>query len=134
MAVKEKTGCIRCGGSLSRVDGAIKCIACGWEATTAQERHRFYVEHKEAIIKDIKELGPKATREKWQIPSGTMTGLKSKWRILPEQLRPDERPEPKLEHLPQLPPWNDNWTPEVQIKWLDIFLHLATRGGDHGET
>jgi len=146
---KYPTGCSRCGGSLIRDNGAIKCLMCGREATDNLTLGRFYQLEKPNILKDIKEIGPKATRLKWQIPSGTFFRMRERWEPLDEQLPPAMRlarnkgkavPLPAPEQipieqgepesngiLPRLPVWQDTWPEAIQVRWLDIWIYLATK-------
>lgn len=79
---------------------------------TAWAKHDYYEKHKDEILNDLKVLGRKATKEKWKLPPSTLTTLLSRW---------GEPVEPHENGLPALPPWNDEWDPEVQVKWLDIY-------------
>jgi len=93
---------------------------------------RYYEQNKEDILQDIKEIGPRAARNKWQIPAGTFSGLKKCWKVVQavEQLPPGEaEPLKPAQHLlPPLPNFNDNWPESVQTKWLDIWMILITKG------
>jgi len=138
MVIKNKTGCYRCGGGLFKDDGLVKCMSCGAEHKTNQEIARYYNQNKEVILMDIKEIGPVATRKKWGIPDSTFRGLTIKWGVFVPAKRkvkrepakdkdPAGKPETEIIKfvLPALPVWNDNWPPEIQKQWLEIWLWLA---------
>ena len=110
-----------------RDDGEVKCLSCGREARTLTDMKRYYEQNKEDILSDIKDIGAKKTRKKWQIPAGTFSGLQKRWIPLEEQKPPQERRQPTNNQLPQLPIWSDTWPVPVQEKWLDIWLYLATK-------
>lgn len=43
------------------------------------KRYGYYQENKDAILKDVTDIGMSETRKKWNIKSGTWAGLKKQW-------------------------------------------------------
>lgn len=106
-------------------------------------RHDYYVAHKDEIIADLFALGNAATRKKWEIPIQTVHNLKSRW-LTPEQRAqitrwgPGPAPSPLSSssssgngRLPHFPEFSNNWEPEVQLQWLEVYGTLASerKGG-----
>ena len=82
---------------------------------TTWDKHEHYEKHKDEILRDLKLIGRKASKEKWKLPPSTLVTLLTRWGVPLEGRGPDNG------GLPPLPPWNDKWDPEVQIKWLDTY-------------
>jgi hypothetical protein len=116
-----KPHCIHCGGNLIRDNGERKCLQCGRAWKSLKELHQFYTEHRFEILKDIADLGRPAAMGKWRMPSGTATSLLRSW--LHEQgPKPEPAPaKPADDHLPVLPVFCNEWAPEVQVKWLEVW-------------
>jgi len=124
-------GCKKCGGSLQRIDGEVKCISCGRVARTVWDMKRYYEEHKDEILKDRQEIGDTETRKKWRIPSGSFTGLMNRWMIFTPPDKPPPSsvlPEPTTFKLPILPEWSEDWPESIKSRWLDIWVILITKG------
>jgi hypothetical protein len=92
------------------------------------ERHKFYEDNKQAILADVQSIGRTATCRKWNIPSGSLSILLRRWQ---EESRgkPPPPPPPPPGHnsdiiLPELPAFSNDWTPEVQLKWLEVYDKL----------
>lgn len=118
---KAPAKCVHCGGTLLKEDGERKCLSCGRTWKNKTERHRFYDEHRYEILKDVADIGRQATREKWQIPSATMHQILTSW--LDEKER---SPGPGADrstngHKPAFPEFSNEWDPQVQIKWLEVW-------------
>lgn len=82
---------------------------------TQWAKHRYYEDHKDQILRDLHTLGRKPTKEKWKMPPSTLQTLLTRWGVDPLEERPS------VANHPLLPPWNDNWDKEVQVKWLDTY-------------
>lgn len=139
----EGVKCSRCGGSLRRDDGEIKCFQCGGAFRGSSELHKFYEDNKADILKDLTEIGKKATMQKWQILQGSMSRLAQRWGVDKQtetKVKPARRqkkktaapspspaptPEPAVAHsnnnMPPLPPFDKTWDIEVQLRWLDVW-------------
>jgi hypothetical protein len=94
-----------------------------------QVRHRYYEANKTDIIADIINIGPAAARKKWGIPTASYGFLTLRWQ--PEinkqaALLGHVGSSPSSNGLPRLPEFSNDWEPEVQIKWLDVFAKVAT--------
>jgi len=98
------------------------------------EKHRYYEEHKEEILADLRSMGRPATLKKWNIPNGTMSQLEKRW--LPPLERHDltlrsytERSRAKRKNggnsLPSFPEFSDDWPKSVQIKWIEVYQQLS---------
>jgi len=98
---------------------------------TQSQRRKFYLDNAVDILRDIKEIGPSKAARKWDIPKGSILGVRdrliSKFPLLEEQKPAIERDPPGDNQLPQLPAWSDTWPEAVQILWLKLWLCLATR-------
>lgn len=105
-------------------------------------RLKWYKKNKKAMIEDLLTLGKDGFLEKWPVPGQQISHLKSDpyYKKRAEELGlptgpPRQKPAkpgakadkpPKAMKvvpavLPQLPPWNDNWDPKVQLRWLAIY-------------
>ena len=129
--------CLKCGGTTTKIDDEDKCLSCGHVNMTQTQRRRFYLDNATEILRDIKVLGPSGAARKWDIPKGSILGVRdrliSKFPLLEEQKPAIERDPPGNKQLPQMPTWSDTWPEAVQVLWLNAWLYLATRedkGGD----
>lgn len=109
--------------------------------TRIQEKHQYYKAHKAEILAKVKTKGESATRKEYQIPSGSWTGLMKRWGRREKATEAEGRarkvaplvPVASSNSFPNLPPWNDQWSPEVQIKWLEVWSqHKEVCGGHKG--
>jgi len=124
-----------------RPEKSTKRRARGWNKG---ERHDYYESNKEAIIADLLSTGRTATREKWNIPKGTLGKLMSRWltkeqkAAIPisepeapvttsESPHPSTNSTPSNGRLPPFPPFSDKWETEVQLQWLEVYSELATK-------
>jgi len=125
--------CQKCGNLITRIDGEDKCLSCGYVNVTTAQRSKFYLDNAKDILKDVKEMGPAKTARKWDIPLGSIGGLRnrltSKFPLLEEQKPAIERDPQGDKQLPPLPVWSDTWPEAVQLLWLNAWLYLATRTG-----
>lgn len=88
------------------------------------ERSVYYENRKAPIIADLFDMGRTATREKWNIPKGTIGKLERRW--LTEKQRSEitsDGPQPKTQKdgLPVFPEFSTTWDPTVQVKWLEMW-------------
>lgn len=51
------------------------------------DRMRWYLEHKDAILADVHELGPTQARKKWDIPSSTFSHQLRQWGIVVDKAK-----------------------------------------------
>jgi len=110
-----------CGGAICYKDGAWSCADCNKDWITNAEKHEFLELHRSAIQRDVVELGSIKARKRWHIPSSTFSQLLKKW-TAPETPAPPPVPVPKSDkHLPELPAFSNDWTAEVQVKWLEVW-------------
>jgi uncharacterized Zn finger protein (UPF0148 family) len=125
MVVKNNK-CKRCGSQLVNDHGVLKCLSCGWEYQSNQERHKFIETNKDEILKDAAELGTRKTAKKWQLSTSTVYYLECRKQAKPLPRPVKDREIPANFTLPALPPWSDNWVAEVQVKWLSVYERLST--------
>jgi len=96
-------------------------MQCGRAWKKNYQVAEFYDSHKKEILADISEMGTVKAREKWQIPSPSMVGLLKRW-LHTKESGPKPAPERSTDHHgPELPAFSNDWTPEVQIKWLETW-------------
>ena len=113
--------CSHCGGKLLKDEDGRKCLQCGRLWRTNSEVAEFYDSHKKEILADIADMGRPKTGKKWQIPSPSITGLLKRW-LGEKPLGPKPAPERSDNHHgPELPAFSNDWTPEVQMKWLETW-------------
>lgn len=93
---------------------------------------KYFEDNKESILADYQSMGIKDFLSKWQIASKTWRLLKVKWGVTPKRqspsaLTPIKKPEDG--GIPPLPPFNNVWSPQVQIEWLRTIkeLNLASQ-------
>lgn len=110
-----------------------------------RERHRYYEEHREEIVANLKTTGLRATSKKWNIPRSSINTLLARWLTQEERDaiprrrgRPSARqkrsslPRPANAHQPKFPDFSNEWAPPVQLKWLELYEKLFSH--DHGST
>ena len=80
------------------------------QAATLTQRHAYYEKHRPEIVADIETLGGFQTRQKWGIPTGSWYNIRRRWHgpIRKKQIR-------------QLPPWNEQWSDDVKLAWLNTY-------------
>ncbi len=121
------------------------------------EMNKYYEENKAAILQYVEKLGEKEACLRWGISQATWLcrrigsrgpdGLAVRWGLatkVSEKPPPvkkvtgtradtitipgiQEIPSPN-KGLPIFPPWNDNWSDEVKITWLQVYRDLAGKG------
>ncbi len=109
----------------------------GPEKEDPKARRQRYLDNKSEMIRDLIALGNKAFLEKWKISSQQISHLKSDelYKKLAAELIPGAAPksraprpkQPPGDQLPALPPWSDNWAPEVQVRWLAVYEKLISK-------
>lgn len=135
--LSEKDKCSKCGGNTLERDpeGDIHCWGCG---TTFQQkvsyddrllaRHRFYEENKIAIVADVKSIGTSATAKKWKINGASLHHVLKRWEREAKAAQPEQdkviSKTSSDGRLPPFPVFSDSWTPEVQLKWFELYEKL----------
>jgi len=97
------------------------------------ERGVYYEKNKEAIVADLFAMGRLATREKWNIPKGTIGKLERRWldKKQRSKITPGpQQPKTQKDRLPAFPEFSTTWDPTVQVKWLEIYEKLRNRQQD----
>lgn len=90
-----------------------------WEALSKLERHEWFEVNRARILVDVERYGYSKAREKWDIVPATWSLTMRRWGVaLVRQTWEPRRPE---NVGPQLPEFSNDWTPEVQLKWLEIY-------------
>jgi hypothetical protein len=124
--------------------GIIKTPA---DAKAAHEgsKHAYYERNKQEIIKDLLAVGRLPTRKKWKISSSTLFTLEKRWLTADQKATLDNITFSPIRKaildmtqgnngLPQFPEFSNDWGPEVQLKWLDLYGQLVAQkqiaGGD----
>ena len=106
-----------------------------------RNRHKYYEDNKNAIIAHLLSIGKAATREKWNIPKGTLGKLMSRWLTKEQKAaiptegqsaqeaspHPSTNSTPSNGRLPPFPQFSNAWEPEVQLQWFEVYETLATR-------
>src|SRR4030042_6464026 len=59
----------------------IKPGAIVWDEMALREKRNWFHKHRQRIFADIKSLGERKTRLKWDIPSSTWCGLIKRWGV-----------------------------------------------------
>lgn len=140
-AIVIDSKCAKCGGTITDDGERPVCINCGYEplakpapgviknveaVVTVEKRPNnpekarvWFHKHLQEVQADLLAIGNKATCEKWGIKHQMVSHIKS------------SRPAAKNTaaapgSAPQLPAFSDSWQPEVQIKWLDVWLAIRS--------
>lgn len=113
--------CPRCQGNLYDEHGTTKCLQCGYEISTPRDKRAWYQANKDAMVRDLVANGKEGVQRKWGIKSQLISHLKHT--PLYHQLKgqPAVVTKPLANHLPPLPAFSNDWSPEVQIKWLEVW-------------
>jgi len=100
-------------------------------------KRRYYKEHREEILNDVRLLGRPAACKKWGIASSTWHQLMQRWLpaadlsqvVEPHQdypqgnITPAKPIEPRA--LPALPEFSEAWDGKVKLAWLECFSALT---------
>lgn len=89
-------------------------------------RLKWYKDHKKEMIDDLITMGKKAFLKKWSVPPQLLSHLQSD-EYYEERKAPPAKSRLGTDTLPPLPSWNDNWAPEVQVRWLTIYEKLISK-------
>lgn len=117
--------CPKCKGTLLASYGIKTCINCGATPMSDKERLEWWKDNKALIAKDVKALGAKATIKKWSIPH-QLVGTLTRWqKSKPPQVAAVSSKQHLNSALPPLPEFKDQWMPDVQKRWLDIWFALV---------
>jgi hypothetical protein len=119
--VVDRKKCPKCNNPMHLKDGKYVCSVCSCEIMTRQSKRDYFEAEKENILDDIKTIGRPKTCTKWGISCSTLAGLIKRWGIASTRLRKSPAVSPTNHATPPLPPFNDNWAPEVQLAWLEAW-------------
>lgn len=94
-------------------------------------RRQWFRDNKKEMIDDLLSLGKDAFLKKWKVTPKLISPLKrDKYYKQKAAQAPSAAARVPLKEpgdkLPALPPWNDNWAPEVQVRWLSVYETLIT--------
>lgn len=97
----------------------------------AQAGPKWYRDNKRQMIKDLLAMGKDAFLERWKVKPQLISHLKAdklykKLAQAPGAKAPKPKP-PSGDKLPQLPPWSNDWSPEVQVRWLAVYEKLISK-------
>ena len=120
--------CPKCGADLIKSNGGWYCPAfCGYDVRSAEEKHKFLIANLPDIKKDCLSIGVQRASKKWKISMDALYKTPEIHRALLMK---------KVEMLdnldgngasedngatPHLPEFSNEWTPEIQLKWLEIW-------------
>lgn len=91
------------------------------------ERHKYYEDNKQPILSDVQSIGRPATCRKWGMPSGSLSLILARWQKESKGNPPPPPPSHNSDILLELPAFSNDWTPEVQMKWLEIYDKLLDK-------
>jgi hypothetical protein len=104
------------------------------KSTSTKESLQFYRGNKAQMIQDLISYGKDSFLQLWKVKPQIISHLKSDklYKKLLDQMKTPSPPSPELQkalvdRLPALPPWSENWAPEVQVRWLDIYEKLIIK-------
>jgi hypothetical protein len=88
-------------------------------------KHKFVEDHRSEIVHDLVELGEKAMLKKWNLSPTGWDHIAKRWQI---EIKGDDPPEPRpsRDGLPELPAFQNQWDPRVQVAWLELYSKLST--------
>ena len=89
----------------------------------------YYDAYKVQILAEVSQVGERATRERWGIPSPTWVGLKRRWdRPVSKRNRRNGHGRdggPAAAVLPVFPEFKEEWGDKVKIAWLGAYGEVA---------
>lgn len=112
--------CAKCGGQILSDYGRPYCLQCGMSPLSAKEQREWYQANEAEMVKYLDEHGRKATIEQWHIKPQIISHLKASKPYKKLTVQEVSTP-PSSNGYPKLPDFQDNWAPEVQIKWLEVW-------------
>jgi ribosomal protein S27AE len=129
---EEKRGCPECGGKLVPEEDRLVCSICGHPVFSKALRHKYLERNKNAIMKDLNILPRETVLKKWGIPASTLSQCLRRWKCkpAPKNFHP---PRARLRlpitpggngRLPAFPEFSNEWTPEVQLAWIECYAEL----------
>jgi hypothetical protein len=90
-----------------------------WRELSGKAKHHIFEKNRNHILIDLQQIGRAKTCEKWSMANSTLAQLLEAWEGKPRvTVKSPPSPHPEL---PPLPPFNPDWLPEVQIKWLEVY-------------
>jgi hypothetical protein len=104
-----------------------------YEHLLTVQKHRYIEENKDAIIADLFNIGRIAVRVKWDIGNTSLYAFEKKWLTEGQRdrltsigniLRQAPRSHNGQPILPAFPAFSNQWDPETQLKWLEIYEKL----------
>ena len=126
MVKRRPPKCPKCNSQMIDDGGLWKCLSCGRELEDSKAKHRWFEENKDAIIETYQSGAAGGLRNEWGISPSTWFTLRKRWGVaLVSKTEKGEKAVPS-NNLPQLPLWQDNWAPEVQVRYLDLLEVIIT--------
>jgi len=111
--------CPKCGAPAIKSDGGWHCSAmCGHDNMSALEKHTFIQTNIKEIVNDFRTKGSVKTIDRWKISSSTLYNLPEIREIVEHKAYSRFSGDGAI---PSLPEFSNDWTPEVQLKWLEIW-------------
>jgi hypothetical protein len=104
-----------------------------YEHLPTVQKHHYIEENKDAIIGDLFNIGRSATRLKWYIGNSALRKFEMKWLTEKQRerltsigniLRQAAGSHNGQQALPAFPAFSNQWDPEIQLKWLEIYEKL----------
>lgn len=112
--------CPKCkSNNLVKEDGRQKCLSCGYEIVSKREKHAFIIANAKEIANDYLELGYEKTIYKWRISKTALYAIPEIKEVRIQ--RPQLYVKPTDGQMPDLPQFSNEWSSEVQLKWLEIW-------------
>lgn len=105
------------------------CLSCGREVKNATEKHKFIELNEEEIVQDYLVRGCSETTRKWGISTSTLYRLEGIREIMGQRHLANMD---NHRHLPQMPEFSNEWTSDVQMKWLEIYSVLLDKEAKNG--
>ena len=98
-----------------------------------QGRLKWFKQYKKQLVDALVRMGAEAFEERYNVPRQIVSHLKASKKYKKSRLQNPpavaDKPKPessrkkstKDNSIASLPAWNDNWAPEVQLRWLEIY-------------